>query len=410
MAVPCAWMGAGRATRSLARSLAPDSFAGSEPSRYRRGMNDVVLLREIATASGHRFGHATLNQPASLNALTLPMVDALQGALDRWAADPGVVGVVLDGAGDKAFCAGGDVVALLHAIRATPAGEVPRLASDFFAHEYRLDHAIHAYPKPLLCWGHGHVLGGGLGLLAGASHRVVTPRSRLAMPEIPLGLFPDVGGSWFLRRLPGRAGLFIGLTAAPLNAADARFAGLADVVLPHEQHAAVLSDVAAMAWSADAAKNGARLSHLLERHSVELPPESSNLRRHFELIDSVIGHDSLDEIAVRLAELAEHPEPWIASAASRFIEGSPTSAALAHALWQRVPRLGLADVLRIEYDVAVACCMHHDFAEGVRALLLDKDRRPRWQPASLAEVDAALVAAHFVPRRTGSHPLADLRD
>lgn len=372
-------------------------------------MNPPVLLHEIPTAGGRRFGHATLNAPASLNALSLAMVDALDAALRGWAADPGIVGVLLDGAGGKAFCAGGDVLSLMHAIRAMPvAGEAPPLAARFFEREYRLDHLIHAYPKPLLCWGDGHVLGGGVGLMAGASHRVATPRTRLAMPEISIGLFPDVGGSWFLRRMPGRTGLFAGLTGAPMNAADARFAGLADVVLPHESHAQVLEEIAAAHWNGRREDDDTQLSHLLEAHAIEVHADSSYLRQHFDLIDSVIGHDRLADLAPRLRELAEHPESWLAGAATRFIEGSPTTAALTFALWQRVPRLSLAEVLRIEYDVAIGCCAHPDFAEGVRALLHDKDRRPRWHPARLEEIDAAWIEAHFRPRHAGGHPLADL--
>src|SRR6218665_970439 len=204
-----------------------------------------VLLRTLPTANGHQFGHATLNAPASLNALTLPMVDALHTQLQAWAADPQVAGVVLDGSGDKAFCAGGDVVGLYHAMRAAGPGRVPADAAAFFEREYRLDHPIHTHPQPPPWWGHGIVMGGGIGLMAGASHRVVTPRSRLAMPEITLGLYPDVGGSWFLPRLPGRTGLFLALTGAPLNAADALWAGLADHAARAEDRGTLLEAIGA---------------------------------------------------------------------------------------------------------------------------------------------------------------------
>src|SRR4051812_9250897 len=146
-------------------------------------MPDPVLFSTIATASGHVFGRATLNAPASLNALSLAMIDLLAAQVDAWIADPQVAGLVLDAAGDKAFCAGGDVVALHRSISETPPGTVPRHAAAFFEREYRLDHRLHTAPKPVLCWGHGIVMGGGIGLMAGASHRVVTARTRLAMPE-----------------------------------------------------------------------------------------------------------------------------------------------------------------------------------------------------------------------------------
>ncbi|HSW03904.1 enoyl-CoA hydratase/isomerase family protein [Aquabacterium sp.] len=371
--------------------------------------DDGVRFGEIRTASGHVFGHARLNAPASLNALSLAMIDSLAPQLQRWAEDPRVAGVLLDGAGDKAFCAGGDVVALYRAIRAATSGEVPAAAAAFFEREYRLDFQLHQFPKPVLCWGHGVVMGGGIGLMAGASHRVATPRTRLAMPEIGIGLFPDVGGSWFLRRMPGRTGLFLALTGAPLNAADARFAGLADAVLPHEQQGAVLEAIAQTAWSGERQADGARLSHLLQAQAGEVAPPESLLRRHFDLIDEVIGHDALADIAPRLRALATHDDPWLANAGKAFAAGSPTSAALSFALWQRARHLSLAEVFRLEYQVAVGCCLQHDFAEGVRALLVDKDKTPRWSPATLAEITDSHIAEHFRPRFNGPHPLADLQ-
>lgn len=368
-----------------------------------------VLFDTLTTASGHRFGRATLNAPASLNALSLPMVDLLDPQLAAWAQDPQIAGVILDAAGDKAFCAGGDVVGLCHAIRALPAGEVPQIAHDFFEREYRLDHRIHTYPKPFVCWGHGFVMGGGIGLMAGASHRVATPRTRMAMPEISIGLYPDVGGSWLLSRLPGRTGAFLALTGAHLNAADALFAGLADFVVPHECHGSLLDAIAAAAWTGERGTDGAQLSHLLEKlgEGVELP--ASPLRNHFDRINAVIGHDGLADIAARLAALAGDSDPWLAQAASTFIKGSPTSAALGLELQRRARLLSLADTFRLELQASVGCCAHPDFAEGVRALLVDKDKNPRWQPATLADVTPEWIADHLRPRFTGEHPLADLQ-
>ncbi len=367
-----------------------------------------VVFDTIATAGGHRFGRATLNQPASLNALSLAMVDLLDPQLARWADDPRIAGVVLDAAGDRAFCAGGDVLALYRSIRAAPAGAVPAEAARFFEREYRLDHRIHCYPKPLLCWGHGIVMGGGIGLLAGASHRVATPATRMAMPEITIGLYPDVGGSAFLSRMPGRAGAFLALTGAPLNAADARFAGLADFVVPHERHAALLEAIAGAAWDGDPESDGARLGHLLERLGRDLELPASPLRTHLDRIDQAIGHDRLADLAPRLAALGEDPDPWLAQAGRTFARGSPTSAALGLAMQRRARHLSLADTFRLELQASVGCCVHHDFAEGVRALLVDKDRNPRWRPATLAEVTPALIEDHLRPRFAGGHPLADL--
>lgn len=367
---------------------------------------DGVRIAEIPTASGHRFGHATLDAPASLNSLTVAMVDRLAAQFDLWIDDPGIAGIVLDAVGDKAFCAGGDVVALYRSIRSAAPGEVPVEAAAFFEREYRLDHRIHTCPKPVLCWGHGIVMGGGIGLLAGASHRVATPGTRLAMPEITIGLYPDVGGSWFLGRAPGRTGLFLALTGAPMNAADARFAGLADFVVAHDDKAKVLETLSASRWQGSRKEDDANLGALLDAHACPMP--ASPLRTHYDRIDAVIGHDGLAPALLRIATLADDSDRWLAQAGETSRRGSPSSAALTYTLLDASRHLSLADVFRLEYRASVGCCVHHDFAEGVRALLVDKDRNPRWQPATLAEVDDAWIDDHLRPRFEGPHPLADL--
>lgn len=370
-----------------------------------------VLFETLTTASGHRFGRATLNVPASLNALSLAMVDLLDPQLAAWADDPQIVGVLLDAAGDRAFCAGGDVVGLAHAIRKlhqSQPGAVPPEAAAFFEREYRLDHRIHTYPKPIVCWGHGIVMGGGIGLMAGASHRVATPRTRLAMPEIGIGLYPDVGGSWLLPRLPGKAGAFLALTGASLNAADALFSGLADFAVPHEQHGALMQAITGAQWQGERDADGAQLSHLLEQLGQGVALPESPLRQHLDCINTVIGHDRLEDLAPRLAALAEDADPWLAQAGKTFVTGSPTSAALGLEMQHRCRDLSLADAFRLELQASMGCCAHADFAEGVRALLIDKDKSPRWQPATLAEVTPEWIEDHLRPRFEGAHPLADL--
>ena len=371
--------------------------------------DDSILFSTIATASGHRFGRATLNAPASLNALSLEMVDRLGAQLEAWAADAEVAGVVLDATGEKAFCAGGDVLGLRRSALETTPGEVPAHAAAFFEREYRVDYRIHTFPKPVLAWGHGIVMGGGIGLLAGASHRVVTEKTRLAMPEVAIGLHPDVGGSWLLGRAPGRSGLFLALTGAPMNASDACFAGLADLVLRQADHGAVLEAIAGAAWSGEPTRDGTTLSQLLAARGAGVERPASALRTHLDRIDAVIGHDRVVDIAPRLAALATDADPWLANAGAAFAKGSPTSALLAFEMQRRVRHLSLADAFRLEYQASVGCCMHGDFPEGVRALLVDKDKSPRWHPPTLAEVDAVRIEAHLAPRFTGPHPLADLR-
>ena len=373
--------------------------------------DETLSIGEIQTRGGRRFGHATLNAPASLNALSLEMIDRLAPQVERWSSDPGIVGIVLDGAGEKAFCAGGEVAALTRAIKDAPPGQVPSEATDFFEREYRLDYRLHTFNKPVLCWGHGFVMGGGIGLMAGASHRVVTERSRLAMPEISIGLYPDVGGSWFLNRMPGRTGLFLALTGAPINAADACFAGLADVVIAQADKPRVLAALAGAEWlgKSGTEADAVQLSRMLATFAlgVESQP-ASPLRGHFDLIGSLIGNDSLAGIDARLRAAVTHTDPWIAAAAKSYALGSPTSAAITHEVLRRAKYLSLAQIFRLEFQLSVGCCAHHDFVEGVRALLIDKDRKPRWQPTTLAEVTREFVEAHFAPRFEGAHPLADL--
>lgn len=364
-----------------------------------------VLFDTLPTACGRRFGVATLNAPASLNALSLSMVQALTPALMAWAADPGVVGVVLQAAGDKAFCAGGDLRALYQSLRRCGAGPNP-YAHGFFAQEYQLDQLIHNYPKPLLCWAHGIVMGGGIGLMAGASHRVVSATSKLAMPEISIGLYPDVGASWFLRRMPGRIGLFLALTGAPLNAADALFCGLADIDAGTTSRSDVLAQIGQAQWSDAADDNRADLSRLLAGLDAG-STASSRLRQHFDQINALMAGEDLADIAQRLRTL-QSDDWWLMAACATFCKGSPTSAALAFALWQRVRHLSLAEVFRLEYRVSLGCCAHPDFAEGIRALLIDKDRSPRWSPATLEHVLPDVVEDHFKPRFADIHPLAAL--
>jgi len=369
-----------------------------------------VLFDRLLTASGHAFGHATLNAPATLNSLSLPMIELLTPQLAAWAADDEIAGVVLDATGDKAFCAGGDILQLHRAKQALggAAGVVPPQAAAFFEHEYRLDYRIHTYAKPLLVWGHGVVMGGGLGLMAGASHRVATPRARLAMPEVTIGLFPDVGGSWFLQRMPGRIGTFLALTGANLNAADALFARLADFVLPHDSHDAALAAIAAQRWQGARDADAAQLSHLLQRLATAGLP-ASPLRTHYDRIDALIDHDALHDIAPRLAALRGDADGWLARAGESFAAGSPTSIVLSLELLRRAHHMSLAEVFRLEYQAAIGCCAHADFAEGIRALLVDKDRNPRWTPDTMAQVTPMWIEDHLRPRFGGPHPLADLQ-
>jgi len=213
-------------------------------------MTDPVRVATHPTADGHLIGVLTLDSPASLNALSLPMIQRLQEALTAWEQDPAIVCVLVQGAGEKAFCAGGDIRSFYYRRQEESEQALFAYARDFFEQEYRLDHHIHRYTKPLVCVADGICMGGGIGLFAGADFRVVTERSLFAMPEVTIGLYPDVGASWFLSRMPGRLGLWLGLTGARFNGADALGLGLADHAMASRERAELLPRLATLDWAA----------------------------------------------------------------------------------------------------------------------------------------------------------------
>lgn len=370
-----------------------------------------VLFETRQGADGKGIGIATLNAPKTLNGLSLEMTRLLDAQLRRWADDAAIACVVLQGAGEKAFCAGGDLHALYRSMREYRERGSTDITSNtyaaaFFEEEYRLDHFIHTYPKPLLCWGHGIVMGGGIGLMSGASHRVVTERSRLAMPEIGIGLFPDVGGSWLLARVPRGGGLFLALTGAPLNAGDAIYAGLADVCIDSAQQQAVLDALVAQRWQGRSQPDRDALTALLQGFAQA--PAAGPLQAHADTIATLGAAGALEQVVAAIAAL-QSDDAWLQTAQATLAAGAPSSARLSWELQHRATHLTLAQTFRLEYIVALHVAAHGDFAEGIRALLIDKDRSPHWNPATLAQADARWAEAFFVsPWPESAHPLADL--
>ncbi|SFC06858.1 enoyl-CoA hydratase/isomerase family protein [Collimonas sp. OK412] len=375
-----------------------------------------ALFEELAAENGKRIGVATLNVEKTLNAISLEMVDLLDQQLRAWAADPQLVMVVLQAAGEKAFCAGGDLQGLYRTMLDQHAADKQEdirsntYACDFFEREYRLDYLIHTFPKPILAWGHGIVMGGGIGLMAGASHRVVTEKSRLAMPEITIGLYPDVGGTWFLNRMPGQAGLFLALSGASIGAADAVFARLADYQVSHAQKQAVLAALLNQPW--DGRQDDVLLSRVLldaqGQGAAAFEAAPVPLQQHFALINRLCSAPTLAEVVDNIVTL-ETEDQWLQRGIATLVAGSPGSAWLSHALQKRARHMSLAEVFRLEYVVSLHCAARTDFAEGIRALIIDKDRQPKWQPATLAEVADDWGQGFFAnPWTENNHPLADL--
>ncbi len=366
----------------------------------------LVLFEELPVEGG-KIGHATLNVPGTLNSLTLQMVDLLQAQLDAWAADDSVAAVLIDGSGEKAFCAGGDVQALHASATETPGGPCD-YAERFFSREYRLNYTLHTYAKPLLCWGHGIVMGGGLGVMAGCSHRIVTEKTRIAMPEVTIALFPDVGGSWFLNHMPGAAGEFLALTGASINAADAIYTGIADRFIASEYKQAVLEELQATAWT-----QNSELNHGLVRHVLRPFAEQSGgacpagqVESHMGTITALCDGDDVHEIIDKITGQSTD-DPWLAKARDSLAHGSPLAASwIHHQLWV-TRHMSLAQVFQSEIRLVTNIVRHPEFTEGVRALLIDKDRTPQWQFDRSRDITAGTLAQFFA-EPWPQNPLADL--
>lgn len=334
-------------------------------------------------------GYATLARESALNSLNLEMVQSLYAQLQAWEVDPTIQVVVLRGLGPKSFCAGGDVKTVCLEAKA---GNL-NYGKDFFRIEYDLDFKIHTYSKPLAVVGHGIVMGGGLGLMIGAHCRVLTEKTTIAMPEITIGLFPDVGVSHALSRMPNHLGLFLALTGARIQAKDAIELGLGDVVIEESKIPGFFTALETHPLSSKAELKS------LASHFGTLP-EELNLPSVFSSevkiqIQNALSSSNPNTVFEELSKLRNSPNPFLAKAAETFRKGSPTSAHLIFEQLRRAKNLDLPGVFAQDLRLAVACCQGHDFCEGVRALLIDKDQKPQWRPETWNQVLPERLEAHF---------------
>ena len=337
--------------------------------------SDEVLIRREGRA-----GRITMNRPAALNALTYSMVGRIWEALTAWQDDPAVGLVVLDGAGERALCAGGDVRALYDS-RAQGSG----LARAFWREEYRLNALIGRYPKPFVAIQDGIVMGGGIGLSAHARDRIVTERSKLAMPETGIGLIPDVGGTWLLADAPGQTGIYLGLTGEPMGPADAIYARFTDAFIPSTK----LSQLVARLLDAKGGTAGAAIGALSEDPG---PPPLAARRAD---IDRVFGKATVE---AALEALSGDPGEWAQKTAAALAQKSPKSLKLTLAAIRQARTLGsLEAALNVEFRLTVRLFEDGEFPEGVRALIVDKDRKPKWSPARLSDAGPDLIAAYLAP-------------
>ena len=341
---------------------------------------------EVESEVQGRLGVITLNRPKALNALNLAMVERLETALTDWSDNPAVDAVLIRSSSDRAFCAGGDVRSI--GILPAPADRMA-LGRAFFGAEYRVNHQINAFPKPFIALMNGLVMGGGLGVSIHGSHRVVSETIRMAMPETVLGLFPDVGGTWLLNRCPGVTGRYLALAGPHLGAGDALGAGLATHHVPFAKFDDLVTDLT----DADALDHGA-VNRIIAAHAGARPHGSLDERQN--AIERLFGADDLD-LVIASVETAACEAEWIAEAASVLRRASPTSL---RATWRRMVQgrdQPIERVLTDDYRMAVRMVGGHDFAEGVRAILVDKDNAPRWSPPTLAAVTHEQIDALLLP-------------
>lgn len=340
----------------------------------------------LATVRNH-VGHLTLNRPAGLNALTLPMVRQLQQQLDAWAVDPQVHAVVLRGEGPKGFCAGGDIRSLHDSFKAGDS-----LHRDFFVEEYALDLCIHHYRKPIVALMDGFTLGGGMGLAQGAELRVVTERSRLAMPETGIGYFPDVGGSYFLSRIPGELGTYLGVSGVQIQAADALYCGLADWHVDSARLSTLDERLNTLKWSEHPLKDLQGVLTRLGTQTLDNPPLAA-LRPAIDHFFALPDVASIIE-QLRAVTVGDSHE-WALKTADLLATRSPLAMAVTLEMLRRGRHLSLEDCFAMELHLDRQWFEHGDLIEGVRALIIDKDKQPRWNPATVAELSRSRVDQFF---------------
>jgi enoyl-CoA hydratase len=326
-------------------------------------------------------GLITLNRPKALNALNPEMVDAIAPQLDLWEKDPAVTRIVIKGAGPKAFCAGGDI-RLLHDM-----GRVGELAEPrrFWRAEYTLNHRLKFYPKPVVALIDGIVMGGGVGMSFHGSHRVASEKLMFAMPEVGIGFFPDVGASWFLPRLPDHIGRYLAIAGARIGQADALALGLATDAVRSADMSAIEE-----ALTGDGPVDAALASFRVD-------PGPAPLLAHAPVIREAFGEDSLAAIANRLGQLALGGSEFAAMALDTMRTKSPTSMAIALEQMTRGLAMSFAEAMRLDLRIVWRIAEGHDFYEGVRAVIVDKDNAPKWKPATIEAVDPADIARYFAP-------------
>jgi len=345
----------------------------------RENKDDLIVKSEGA------LGVIRLNRPKTINAFTLEMMRGINTALDVFEHDPSIGLVLIEGNGERGFCAGGDIRGLYESIR-----EGGDLGKIFWREEYIMNSRIASYPKPYVAYMDGMVMGGGVGLAAHGRHRIVTEKTKLAMPEVSIGFFPDVGGTWLLAHAPGELGTYFGLTGQPMNAADAIRCSLGNLYITTARWGEARAALARLGPGTNNGMVRGVLSHYTS------PKEQGPVEQQKEIIDRAFAFDTVEEI---LAALLREPSEFAQKTRQIMLEKSPTSLKVTLRLLRAArASKSLDECLIREYGAALEVFVSRDFPEGIRAAVIDKDRTPKWSPATVAEVTPEMVGAYFAPR------------
>ena len=328
------------------------------------------------------------------------MVNSLLTQLISWLDNDQVVAIIIEGNASKAFCAGGDVVSIYHDLIERKSkyqnGEladkdiIASVAYQFFSAEYKLDLLIHQATKPILALAEGYVMGGGLGLMVGASHRVATENTLLAMPEVTIGLYPDVGASWFLNQMPKGLGLFLGLTGCFINGDDGHYLGLIDNIINSQVIASIVGQMEQVDWQDDKQINHQLLTTLLAKQSDRQKNQRSTVETYAPLIQQLTNFDNIVDIYRAIVNYSSDNE-WFKKAQQKLLHGSPLSAHVIYRQLKKSQGCSLEDCFKKEFKLSLRHCQHSEFIEGVRALLVDKDNKPQWQYAGIEQVAQSQV-------------------
>lgn len=356
---------------------------------------------EILCTVHGSIGHIKLNRPGNLNALSFDMLSALLNTLREWEIDDSVAFIILEGEGEKAFCSGGDV-RKLYDLRND---NVDEYAFRFFSTEYRMNITMHRYSKPILVYMNGYVMGGGVGISVGASHRIVTEKTIWAMPEMDIGLYPDVGGSYFLPKMKNYIGRYLALTSKTVRGEDALHIGAADYYMQSEKWPELKNEAENTVWTQ--ANAGKQLELLLGRFSskpekqAQLAGLEDKIREHFKF-------ESIEEITAALQASADNGDSWAEQTLQAINKKSPTSLKVTLRQLVNGQNLELERCFEMELNMSMNFMKCHDFFEGVRSVLVDKDRNPKWDPAALSEISEDTVESFFsYGWKNGKNPLPD---